>query len=93
MEQYCNFGLVGRSIDINVSLYRSLNSRPEAMDTLVELVRKTDKNSVVFGDFNLPGIDWERQCTGSRPVQSWTMRGCWTGAAGNIPDTNEREHS
>jgi hypothetical protein len=63
--------LVDVSSDISFSLiYRLLNSRPEAMDALVELVRKMDKNSVIVGDINLPGIDWERgTATGRRSMQ------------------------
>ncbi len=40
------------------------------MDALVELVRKTDENSVIVGDFNLPGIDWER---GTATGRRWTQ--------------------
>ncbi len=29
------------------------------MDALIELVKKTEKSSVIVGDFNLPGIDWD----------------------------------
>jgi len=39
-------------------IYRSPNARPESIPELCDLVKRAGKNSVLFGDFNLPGIDW-----------------------------------
>jgi hypothetical protein len=59
MGQYCSFRLDDGRGGLNFSLvYRSPNSAPGTMDILVDLVRQADQNSVLLGDFNLPGIDW-----------------------------------
>ena len=39
-------------------VYRSPNARPESIAELCDLVKQAGKNSIFFGDFNLPGIDW-----------------------------------
>jgi hypothetical protein len=40
-------------------MYRSPNSAPETMEKLTEYVRKVEEDSIVMGDFNLPGINWK----------------------------------
>ncbi len=71
MEQYCGFRMADAASDVTFTLvYRSPNSSPEMMDSLSEVTRKTDKCSIIVGDFNLPSIDWERRsAAGARPTQ------------------------
>jgi hypothetical protein len=38
-------------------VYRSLNSTPNSMDMLVDFMRGAGKNTMIMGDFKLPGID------------------------------------
>jgi hypothetical protein len=40
-------------------VYRSPNSPPEALSKLTELIKSVKRDSVMVGDFNLPGINWE----------------------------------
>ena len=55
-QQYCKFKIC----DVTFYLvYRSPSSGPDSYVKLEDLIRSSDKNSVFFGDFNLPEIDWE----------------------------------
>jgi hypothetical protein len=56
-------------------MYRSLNSEPVAMEDLVEFVRNTDKNSIVMGDFNVPGINWQAR-TAASGREKMFLRAC-----------------
>ena len=47
-------------------LYRSPNAQPEAMAELTHLVKNAEKSSIIFGDFNLPEINWESGTTVAR---------------------------
>ena len=47
-------------------LYRSPNAQPEAMAELTHLVKNAEKSSIIFGDFNLPEINWESGTTAAR---------------------------
>ncbi len=59
-HQSCSFTVH----DIMIHLvYRLPNSPPEAMRSLVELVKSIKKDSIMIGDFNLPDIDWTTGCT------------------------------
>jgi hypothetical protein len=71
MGQYCSFKLDDGWGGLNFSpVYRSPNSAPETMDTLEDFIRQADKNNVIMGDFNLPGIDWSKKsATGGRDKQ------------------------
>jgi Endonuclease-reverse transcriptase len=54
--QYCKF----RVKDLTVFLiYRSPSGGPTSVSGLSDLIREAEKNSLFFGDFNLPEIDWE----------------------------------
>jgi hypothetical protein len=46
-------------------IYRPPSSRPETIGQLSELFRDAEKNSVFFGDFNLPDINWSTGVAGS----------------------------
>ena len=50
----------GKKSDINIILvYRSPNSSKINTERLCEIVRNVENNSIIIGDINLPGIDWE----------------------------------
>jgi hypothetical protein len=68
VNQYCTFKFDDGMGGLNISLiYRSPNSAPGTMDMWTEFIQKTEKNSVILGDFNLPGIDWpEGTASGER---------------------------
>jgi len=60
-NQYCKFDIIAKntSESINVTLvYRSPNSSNENNDKLNDLLKQTEKNSFIIGDFNYPHIDW-----------------------------------
>ncbi len=62
-RQHCKF-LIG---DITFYLiYRSPNAPPGTMSDLERVIKNVEKNSVLIGDFNLPGIDWT---TGTGPAR------------------------
>jgi hypothetical protein len=54
-------------------------------------VRKAEKNTVMIGDFNLPGTDWANECSDLKgrelleTVQEEGFR-----AAGGLPHTHKR---
>jgi hypothetical protein len=53
-RQHCKFLIC----DITFYLvYRSPNAPPGTMCDLERVIRNVEKNSVLIGDFNLPGID------------------------------------
>ena len=53
--------------DISIHLvYRSPNSTRENDESLAELVKAMRGINILFGDFNLPDIDWARGTAGSR---------------------------
>ncbi len=41
-------------------IYRPPSAPADSICELVRLVKEADRNSIMIGDFNLPGIDWER---------------------------------
>ena len=50
----------GKKNDINIVLvYRSPNSSRSNTEKLCEIVKNIGNNSVIIGDINLPGINWE----------------------------------
>ena len=60
-NQFCQFQLLMQhgNNPLNVTLiYRSPNSSAENNDKLAKLVEKCDKNSLIIGDFNYPGLDF-----------------------------------
>ena len=62
--EYLGLKLKNNSGDLLlVSIYRSPNSENKNKEKLLDLLQQISedrsKNKVVFGDFNLPGIDWE----------------------------------
>ena len=53
--------------DINIHLtYRSPNSSRENDESLAKVVKDMRGINILFGDFNLPDIDWARGTAGSR---------------------------
>ena len=56
-KQHCTF--LVKDI-IFYLIYRSPSSPASNLTNLADLVRGAEKNCVIIGDFNLPGIDWER---------------------------------
>ncbi len=59
-KQYCTFNIGTRLDPIDVILvYRPPGSGKENDAKLVELVNIAERNTIVVGDFNMPGTDWE----------------------------------
>ena len=55
--QFIEFEIEGK---LNIILvYRSPNSCPENTEELSRIIRGMKSNTIIIGDFNLPGIDWE----------------------------------
>jgi len=58
-NQFCSFNVVTKSDNLNVILiYRPPSSGQDNTVELCEILRCIDKNTVIIGDFNMPGIDW-----------------------------------
>jgi hypothetical protein len=56
-----------KSDPINVVLvYRPPGSGKENDDKVVELVHFAERNTVLVGDFNMPGTDWENWKTNAK---------------------------
>jgi hypothetical protein len=61
-NQFCTFSVATKSTKLNIVLiYRPPSSGLENLTELSEILRGADENTVFIGDFNLPGIDWERE--------------------------------
>ena len=61
-NQFCSFTIATKSEKLNVILiYRPPSSGQNNLTELCEIVRKADKNTVIIGDFNLPGTDWANE--------------------------------
>lgn len=60
-NQYCKFQILfNDSQPLNVYLiYRSPNSTAENTNLLCDIIERADNNSLIIGDFNFPGINWE----------------------------------
>ncbi len=54
-HQYCKFLIEDVTLYL---IYSSPNAPAQSILDLEQLVRATEKNSVLIGDFNLPDIDW-----------------------------------
>jgi hypothetical protein len=55
-NQYCKFDVHDTTLYL---VYRPPNSTQQNMDKLAELISSTMENTIMIGDFNLPGVDWE----------------------------------
>ena len=59
-NQYCKFSLTSGGEKYYIYLvYRPPSSGQENKDLLCDLEKDADRNSIMVGDFNLPGIDWD----------------------------------
>jgi hypothetical protein len=52
--QYCKFDVCDTTLYL---VYRPPNSSQQNMDKLAELIDNAPANSIMIGDFNLPGVD------------------------------------
>ena len=62
-NQYCSFKVKGQTEDdeINIFLiYRPPSSSLENVENLCKLIQSAPRNSLFLGDFNFPGIDWQK---------------------------------
>jgi hypothetical protein len=61
-NQFCTFSVVTQSEKLNVILiYRPPSSGQDNLLELCELMRAAENNTIIIGDFNLPGIDWKNE--------------------------------
>ena len=79
-NQFCAFSVVTKSDNLNVILvYRPPSSGQDNLTELCEILRGTDNNTVLIGDFNMPGIDWEnaqaRDARGRELLETATEEG------------------
>jgi hypothetical protein len=60
-NQYCTFRVATTSGSLDIVLiYRPPSSGIGNIAELCEMLRATKDNTIFIGDFNLPGVDWER---------------------------------
>jgi Reverse transcriptase (RNA-dependent DNA polymerase)/Endonuclease-reverse transcriptase len=58
-NQHVGFKLVTDTDTLNfILIYRPPRHHPESMINLAQLIRNVPVNTVMVGDFNLPGLDW-----------------------------------
>lgn len=61
-NQFCSFSVVTTGEKLNIVLiYRPPSSGETNLLELSEILRAVDENTVLIGDFNLPGIDWQNE--------------------------------
>ncbi len=66
-NQFTSFRIETTGTPLNILLiYRPPSSNVENLDKLCELLKNLDKNTLILGDFNLPGIDWINLTSDSR---------------------------
>jgi hypothetical protein len=64
-NQFCAFSIVTRSGKLDVVLiYRPPSSGPDNLTELYNMLRVVDGDTVFIGDFNIPGIEREREQAG-----------------------------
>ena len=71
-SQFCEFKVLTSTNPVNLILvYRSPNSAPTNTEALVKIMENLAPSTILIGDFNLPGIDWEENKADrqGRPVQ------------------------
>jgi endonuclease/exonuclease/phosphatase family metal-dependent hydrolase len=71
---------VTKSDNLNVILiYRPPSSGQDNLTELCEILRGADNNTILIGDFNMPGIDWEntqaRDVRGRELLETATEKG------------------
>jgi Endonuclease-reverse transcriptase len=69
-NQYSSISINTRNGPLNLLLiYRPPSSNKENFNQLLHLLQFTSKNTIIMGDFNMPGIDWDtEQATGQGRV-------------------------
>jgi Reverse transcriptase (RNA-dependent DNA polymerase)/Endonuclease-reverse transcriptase len=61
-NQYSTLTLSSKCGPLNLILiYRPPNSNAANFSSLVQLIENTKQNTIIIGDFNMPGIDWEEE--------------------------------
>jgi len=66
-NQFCSFSISTKSEKLDVFLiYRPPSSGQNNLTELCEIVRQADKNTVMIGDFNLPGTDWANESSDAK---------------------------
>ena len=63
-NQYCKFSILSDNGEGNLNItivYRSPNSSDLNNSELCKILREHDKNCIIIGDFNFPGINWTNQ--------------------------------
>ena len=60
-NQYCSFNILKNNEEFTeiIAAYRSPNSSAENTDKLCSIAENMNKNSIIIGDINLPGIKWK----------------------------------
>ncbi len=60
-NQFCAFSIKTTSCQLRIILvYRPPGADQDNTNKLCDILRMMEGNTIVIGDFNLPGIDWER---------------------------------
>jgi len=71
-NQFCTFSVVTRSEKLHIVLiYRPPSSGLINLAELCKLIRDADENTIFIGDFNRPGIDWERETSKEAKAQEF----------------------
>ena len=66
-NQFCAFEILMTGEQLNLILtYRSPSSGQNNTAELCEILRKMDNNTILIGDINMSGIDWEEEQTDSK---------------------------
>jgi hypothetical protein len=66
-NQFCCFKLLTSGVPLTVVLvYRPPSAGPTNTDMLCDIVKNSGPDTLIVGDFNLPGIDWEMETADAR---------------------------
>ena len=61
-NQFCDFKIATGGQPLNIVLvYRPPSAGADNTEKLCEILRKLETNTIVIGDFNLPGVVWEER--------------------------------
>ena len=70
-NQFTEFSVMTKGEPMNfVLFYRPPASGGENIDNLCKIMRNADKNTMLIGDLNLPGINWAEETTAGRKERS-----------------------
>ncbi len=89
-NQHCSFKVGKGQNQFSIMLmYRPPGSQKDDDDKLRELFHVAERNLIFIGDFNMPGVNWDRWTAEARWRELMVTAGRKHGTADTIPNTHK----